>query len=109
METKTYKVPMEIIIEISKSFHEFGISAELNGGDDESHYVGGGTNSVRAPAAAPADRRVGRSASDYVRRSVRRGRHLAATVGEDGGNRHPHGGNGAGDVETAGSNRHDWR
>ncbi len=39
METRNYKVPMEIIIEISKSFQEFGISAELNGGDDESGNV----------------------------------------------------------------------
>ena len=39
METKNYKVPMEIIIEVSKSFQEFGISAELNGGDDESGNV----------------------------------------------------------------------
>lgn len=39
METRNYKVPMEIIIEISKSFQEFGIRAELNGGDDESGEV----------------------------------------------------------------------
>lgn len=39
METKNYKVPMEIIIEIAKSFQEYGIRAELNGGDDESGEV----------------------------------------------------------------------
>ena len=35
METKNYKVPMEIIIEVSQLFQKFGMSAELNGGDDE--------------------------------------------------------------------------
>ena len=39
METKNYKVPMEIIIEVSQLFQKFGISAELNGGDDESGNV----------------------------------------------------------------------
>ena len=39
METKNYKVPMEIIIEVSQLFQKFGISAELNGGDDESGSV----------------------------------------------------------------------
>ena len=35
METKNYKVPMEIIIEVSQLFKKFDIRAELNGGDDE--------------------------------------------------------------------------
>ena len=39
METKNYTVPMEIIIEVSQLFQQFGISAELNGGDDESGSV----------------------------------------------------------------------
>ena len=34
METKNYKVPMEIIIEVSQLFKKFGIQAELNGGDE---------------------------------------------------------------------------
>ena len=35
METKNYKVPMEIIIEVSQLFKKFGINAELNGADEE--------------------------------------------------------------------------
>jgi hypothetical protein len=35
METKNYKVPMEIIIEVSQLLQKFGTRAELNGGDDE--------------------------------------------------------------------------